>query len=72
MEEVVPFLKRKANSKDVNIKIVAAPTVTLLKKDVAPEPPNTVWLEPPNAAPISAPLPVWSNTIRIKAIHTIM
>jgi hypothetical protein len=42
MEEVAPFPKRKANTKDVNIKTVAAATVTLLKKDDAPELPNTV------------------------------
>ena len=61
------------------MKMTAAATVTLLKKLAGPRLPNTVWLEPPNAAPISAPLPAcskmaaiikkqtetWSTTVRV-------
>src|SRR5881396_4013358 len=46
-----------ARLREVTIKIVAATAVSLLRKVPAPREPKTVWLEPPNAAPISAPLP---------------
>lgn len=36
---------------------VANPPVSLVRKLPAPPEPKTVWLEPPNTAPISAPLP---------------
>jgi hypothetical protein len=53
--------------------MMAAAVVALLKKVDAPVLPNSVWLEPPpNAAPMSAPLPVWSKTIMIRAIQTII
>lgn len=39
------------------MKIVARTDVNLTKKFAPPELPNTVWLEPPNEALISAPLP---------------
>jgi hypothetical protein len=61
---------RRAREREVNIKITAAATVTLLKKGVAPELPNTVWLEPPKAAPILAPFPFCSRTIMTSAIQT--
>jgi hypothetical protein len=52
---------------------MAAPVVALLKNVEAPVLPNSVWLDPPpNAAPISDPLPVWSKTIKISAIQTMM
>ena len=51
--------------------MMAAAVVALLKKVEAPVLPNSVWLEPPpKAAPMSAPLPVWSKTIIISAIQT--
>jgi hypothetical protein len=43
---------------DVIIKTIAMPVVNLVKKFPAPLLPNMVELEPPNTAPISAPLPV--------------
>ena len=46
-----------ARESDVNMKIVAATAVILLRKVPAPRDPKTVWLEPPKAAPISAPFP---------------
>ena len=49
----------------------AAMVVALVRNVDAPELPKRVWLDPPpKAAPISAPLPVWSRTIMIRAIHT--
>ena len=53
------------------MKIMAAIVVALFKNVDAPAPPNKVWLDPPpKAAPMSAPLPVWSSTIKIKAKQT--
>jgi hypothetical protein len=53
--------------------MTAAAVVALLKKVEAPVLPNSVWLDPPpKAAPMSAPLPVWSRTIMISAIQTTM
>jgi hypothetical protein len=46
-----------ARLKAVSMKTAAATTVTLLKKVAAPLLPKRVWLEPPKAAPISAPFP---------------
>jgi hypothetical protein len=57
-EEVVPFPKKKERPSEVSINIMAAAVVTLCKKDVAPLLPKTVWLDPPKAAPIPAPLPL--------------
>jgi hypothetical protein len=50
---------RMASPNDVNMKTTAQPAVNLARKVVAPRPPKIVWLEPPNVAPISAPLPDW-------------
>jgi hypothetical protein len=54
-------LERTARLRAVSMKITAATTVTLLRKVVAPRLPKRVWLDPPKAAPISAPLPDWSK-----------
>ena len=51
----------KAKIKEVSMKTTATPVVILPKKVVAPELPKIVWLDPPKAAPMLAPLPVWSN-----------
>ena len=48
---------RIARLNEVSMKTDATITVNLLKKLAGPRLPNTVWLDPPNAAPISAPLP---------------
>jgi hypothetical protein len=61
---------RRARPSDVNIKITAVATVILLKKGVAPVLPNTVWLEPPKAAPMLAPFPFCNRTIITSAIQT--
>lgn len=57
---------------DVTINATAAPMVILLKNGVAPVLPKTVWLDPPpNAAPISAPLPDCRRMISIRAMQTV-
>jgi hypothetical protein len=61
---------RRARPREVNIKITAAATVILLKKEVAPVLPKTVWLEPPKAAPMLAPFPFCKSTIMTSAIQT--
>lgn len=57
VDAVCSCLESKASPSEVNMKMIAAATVTLLRKVPGPRLPNTVWLDPPNAAPISAPLP---------------
>src|SRR5208337_1544751 len=54
------------NIRDVSINTIAEPVVSLLRNVEAPLLPKIVLLEPPNAAPISAPLPPCSKTIEIK------
>jgi len=72
MELAVFFpLYMMVSNRQVIIKITAAAVVILVRKEDAPAPPKTVWLEPPNAAPMSAPLPFCKRTIRISAKHTI-
>jgi hypothetical protein len=61
----------KAKIREVSMKTTATPVVILPKKVVAPELPKIVWLDPPKAAPMLAPLPVWSKTIRISPMQTI-
>jgi len=48
---------RKAKIREVIIKAMATPVVTLLRNGTAPVLPNNVWLLPPNAAPRSDPFP---------------
>jgi hypothetical protein len=48
------------------MKITATVAVNFPKKVPAPEEPKTVWLEPPNVAPILAPLPACNSTTKIK------
>ena len=50
-------LESNARLSEVSMKIMAAVTVTLLRNVPGPRLPNTVWLDPPNDAPISAPFP---------------
>jgi hypothetical protein len=68
--DVFPLLNIKAKRRHVIMKIMAAAVVIFVKKEDAPAPPKTVWLEPPKAAPISAPLPFCKRTISISAMHT--
>jgi hypothetical protein len=64
-------LEKYAKVKDVSMKTIAAPVVILLKNEEAPVLPKIVWLlPPPNAAPISAPLPVCNRTTNIRAMQT--
>jgi len=65
LEEPSRSRVRMDNPNDVKKKRAAAPTVTLLKKVAAPRLPKTVWLDPPKAAPMSAPFPDWSKTTPI-------
>ena len=57
-DEVVLLPKKIERPNDVSINTMAAIVVTLCMKVVAPELPKTVWLDPPKAAPIPAPLPL--------------
>jgi hypothetical protein len=57
--------------KDVIMKTMAMPVVSLLKKFPAPLLPKIVELEPPKTAPTSAPFPVCNKTTSIKPMHTI-
>jgi hypothetical protein len=66
-----PGLYIYERSKEVIINTIAAPVVSLLIKELPPVPPKRVCDAPPNAAPISAPLPVWSKTIAINATQAV-
>ena len=57
VEEKLRSFARIARLNEVNMKTAATTTVNLLRKLAGPRLPKTVWLEPPNDAPISAPLP---------------
>ena len=68
MTEPVRFFVMIASESEVSMNITAAPVVILERKVAAPRLPKIVWLEPPpKPAPISAPLPVCSSTMRISA-----
>jgi hypothetical protein len=54
---------------EVSMKTMATAAVTFPRKVPAPLEPNTVWLEPPKAAPMFAPLPACKSTIRISVIQ---
>jgi hypothetical protein len=56
----------------VHINKIAAAAVNLAKNGAAPVLPKTVWLEPPKAAPMPAPLPCWRSTIKMRARQTII
>ena len=70
VEEKFRSFARMAKDKDVNINTKAVMTVNLLRKLAGPRLPKTVWLEPPKAAPISAPLPDWSRIAPIMSRQT--
>src|SRR5262245_25596089 len=60
-----------ASPNDVIMKRIAATVVILPRMVGVPMEPNTAWLPPPpNAEPMSAPLPAWSSTIPMMAKHT--
>jgi len=54
------------------MKTIAMPVVIRVRKFPAPLLPKIVELEPPNTAPMSAPLPVWRSTTSIRPMLTIM
>jgi hypothetical protein len=61
-----------ARKRDVSMKTIAAPAVSLPRKLVGPLDPNSVWDDPPpNTAPMSVPFPVCRRMIRIRATDTI-
>jgi len=61
-----------ARESEVSMKMMAAAVVSLARKVVVPRVPKMVWLAPlPKALPIWAPLPVCSNTTKIKKKHII-
>jgi hypothetical protein len=62
---------RKVSAREVHMKRIAATAVSLARKGAAPVEPKTVWLDPPKAAPIPAPLPCCKSTMQIKARETI-
>lgn len=66
INEELLWLAVYVSARDVSIKSIATPAVIFPKKVPAPDEPKTVWLEPPKAAPMSAPLPACRSTIRIK------
>ena len=69
-ELALGFEDTYASAREVIMKTMAAPVVIFVKNGAGPAPPKTVCEAPPNAAPISAPFPVWSSTIKISAMHT--
>ena len=70
VEEKFRSFAKIARVKDVNINTKAVMTVNLLKKFAGPRLPNTVWLDPPKAAPISAPFPDCSKIAPIMSRQT--
>lgn len=70
VEEKFRSFARMARVKEVNMNTNAVMTVNLLRKFAGPRLPNTVWLEPPKAAPISAPLPDCSRMAPIMSRQT--
>jgi len=56
----------------VSMKTIAIPVVRRVRKLPAPLLPKMVELDPPNTAPISAPLPVCKSTTRISPKLTII
>jgi hypothetical protein len=72
--KMLPVTRRadaSARKIDVAKKIAASVQVVLLSALPAPLAPNTVWLEPPNTAPMSAPFPCCNKIVTHSATHTI-
>lgn len=64
---VAPIVKLR----EVHMKTTAVAEVSLVRKFPAPELPKIVWLEPPNTALTSEPLPFWSSTTMTKKMQAI-
>jgi hypothetical protein len=72
--KILPVTRRaeaSARKIEVEKKIIASAHVALVSALPAPLAPNTVWLEPPNTAPTSAPLPCCSRIMMHIATQTI-
>ena len=63
------FVAPMVRLKEVNMKTMAVAEVSLVRKLPAPELPKMVWLEPPNTALTSEPLPFWSSTTITKKMQ---
>ena len=57
MTEEACLVVEKASRSEVIMKMMAATVVNFVRNPIAPELPKSVWLDPPKAAPISAPFP---------------
>src|SRR5262249_20867382 len=72
-EEPLSDPKRTPSQIDVIMKTTAEMVVAFDRKVAAPRAPKAVWLPPPPKAPaMSARLPVWSRTTRIRTSETAM
>ena len=60
----------KVRPREVHIKRMATIAVSLAKNGAAPVEPKTVWLDPPKAAPMPAPLPCCKSTMETRARDT--
>jgi hypothetical protein len=72
--KILPVTRRDdASARKIELakKITANSHVALVSALPAPLAPNTVWLEPPNTAPTSAPLPCCSRIMTTIATQTI-
>jgi hypothetical protein len=72
--KILPVTRRAdaiARKIEVEKNIIASTHVVLVIALPAPLAPNTVWLEPPNTAPTSAPLPCCSRIMMQMATQTI-
>jgi hypothetical protein len=69
---LIRLVEEYARNKEVNANSAAKTHVSLNIGVLAPPEPKTVWLEPPNTAPTSAPLPCCNNTTIVSAMQTIM
>ena len=57
----------KVRPREVHIKTMATMAVSLARNGAAPVEPKTVWLDPPKAAPMPAPLPCCKSTMETRA-----
>ena len=72
--KILPVTRRAdASARKIELakKIIANAHVALVSALPAPLAPNTVWLDPPNTAPTSAPLPCCSRIMMHMATQTV-
>jgi hypothetical protein len=70
MTELPLWTAKYASHRDVSMNTTATAVVIFPSRVPGPELPKSVWLEPPKAAPMLAPLPRWSSTMMIRKIQT--